>query len=67
MKTVMNNLAEWFDFKGNKTDLKTEIIAGLTTFATMAYMVAVVPGMLSTNETPIPRPLGRGGSFNQGS
>jgi len=52
MKTVINNLAEWFDFKENKTDLKTEIIAGLTTFATMAYMVAVVPGMLSKGGLP---------------
>lgn len=41
------NIARRFDFEGNKTDLKTEIIAGITTFATMAYMVAVVPGMLS--------------------
>jgi AGZA family xanthine/uracil permease-like MFS transporter len=42
-----NRLSRWFQFEGNKTDLKTEILAGLTTFATMAYMVAVVPGMLS--------------------
>jgi len=41
------SLAKWFRFEENKTDIKTEIIAGLTTFATMAYMVAVVPGMLS--------------------
>jgi len=46
------NLAKWFDFKENKTDVKTEIIAGLTTFATMAYMIAVVPGMLSKGGLP---------------
>ena len=46
------NLAKWFDFKENKTNVKTEIIAGLTTFATMAYMVAVVPGMLSKGGLP---------------
>ena len=46
------SIAKWFDFKGNKTNLKTEIIAGFTTFATMAYMVAVVPGMLSKGGIP---------------
>ena len=46
------SIATWFDFKGNKTDLKTEIIAGITTFTTMAYMVAVVPGMLSKAGLP---------------
>ncbi|MGF1726212.1 NCS2 family permease [Photobacterium nomapromontoriensis] len=46
------SIATWFDFKGNKTNLRTEIIAGLTTFATMAYMVAVVPNMLSKGGIP---------------
>lgn len=46
------SIAKWFDFKGNKTNLKTEIIAGFTTFATMVYMVAVVPGMLSKGGIP---------------
>ncbi|WP_019616882.1 NCS2 family permease [Psychromonas ossibalaenae] len=41
------SLAGWFDFKGNNTSLATEVIAGFTTFATMAYMIAVVPGILS--------------------
>ncbi|GAL03333.1 xanthine/uracil/thiamine/ascorbate permease family protein [Photobacterium aphoticum] len=46
------SLASWFDFKGNNTNLRTEVIAGLTTFATMAYMVAVVPNMLSKGGIP---------------
>jgi AGZA family xanthine/uracil permease-like MFS transporter len=46
------SLAKWFDFQGNKTNLKSEIIAGFTTFATMAYMVAVVPSMLSKGGLP---------------
>lgn len=46
------SIARWFDFKGNETNLKTEIIAGCTTFATMAYMVAVVPDMLSKGGLP---------------
>ncbi|MGF1734637.1 NCS2 family permease [Photobacterium satsumensis] len=56
METVADkpalSIAKWFDFKGNNTNLKTEIIAGLTTFATMAYMVAVVPGMMSKGGIP---------------
>ncbi|GHA40333.1 NCS2 family permease [Photobacterium aphoticum] len=46
------SLASWFDFKGNNTNLRIEVIAGLTTFATMAYMVAVVPNMLSKGGIP---------------
>lgn len=36
-----------FKLKENGTDVKTEIIAGLTTFMTMAYILAVNPGILS--------------------
>ncbi|MDD1782580.1 NCS2 family permease [Enterovibrio sp. ZSDZ35] len=46
------SIASWFDFKGNNTNLKTEVIAGLTTFATMAYMIAVVPNMMSKGGIP---------------
>lgn len=42
----MQKIKEYFEFDKNKTDFKTEMIAGFTTFATMAYIVAVVPGML---------------------
>lgn len=42
---------EWaesrFHLKENGTSLSTEIVAGLTTFATMAYVLAVVPGMMA--------------------
>ncbi len=41
-----------FGFEENGTNLKTEVIAGLTTFVTMAYLVAVVPGMLSSAGVP---------------
>ncbi|MFM2479440.1 NCS2 family permease [Celerinatantimonas sp. MCCC 1A17872] len=40
-------LARWFKFAENGTSMKREIIGGITTFATMAYIIAVVPGMLS--------------------
>lgn len=36
-----------------KTDLRTEAIAGLTTFLTMAYIVVVNPAILSTEGTGI--------------
>ena len=37
----------FFKFGERGTDLKTEIIAGLTTFLTMAYIVVVQPAVLS--------------------
>lgn len=36
-----------FKLKENKTDVKTEIAAGVTTFMTMAYILAVNPSILS--------------------
>jgi len=41
-------------FKLNEygTDVKTEILAGVSTFATMAYVLAVVPRMLSSAGAP---------------
>ena len=36
-----------FKLKENHTDVKTELAAGLTTFMTMAYILAVNPGILS--------------------
>ena len=40
-------LEKFFKLKENKTDVKTEIMAGLTTFMTMAYILAVNPNILS--------------------
>ena len=37
----------------NKSFLKTEVFAGLTTFLTMAYVVIVIPSVLSTSGTGI--------------
>ncbi len=39
--------AEWFDFAGRETNLKTEVLAGVTTFLTMVYIVIVNPSILS--------------------
>jgi len=37
---------KYFQLKANKTDFRTEVIAGLTTFLTMAYILAVNPVIL---------------------
>ena len=40
-------LEKFFKLKENKTTAKTEILAGITTFMTMAYILAVNPDILS--------------------
>lgn len=40
-------LEKFFKLKENKTTVKTEILAGITTFMTMAYILAVNPDILS--------------------
>lgn len=40
-------LEKFFKLKENHTNAKTEIIAGITTFMTMAYILAVNPNILS--------------------
>ncbi len=40
-------LARFFDFAGTSTNFRREMIAGLTTFATMSYIIFVNPAILS--------------------
>lgn len=40
-------LENYFNFKENKTNFKTEVLAGITTFMTMAYILIVNPSILS--------------------
>ncbi len=40
-------LEKLFKLKENNTDIKTEVMAGITTFMTMAYILAVNPNILS--------------------
>lgn len=40
-------LEKFFHLKDNNTDVKTELMAGFTTFMTMAYILAVNPSILS--------------------
>jgi AGZA family xanthine/uracil permease-like MFS transporter len=42
-------IERWFKLSENKTTLKTEILAGVTTFLTMAYIVFLQPAVLSTD------------------
>lgn len=42
-----------FKLKEHHTDVKTEILAGLTTFMTMAYVLAVQPGAIVGAEATI--------------
>lgn len=41
------SLEKVFHLKENHTDVKTEVLAGVTTFMTMAYILAVNPSILS--------------------
>ena len=50
-------LGRLFKLKRNRTSVRTEIVAGVTTFMTMAYILAVNPNILSDAGIP------RGGVF----
>lgn len=39
---------KFFKLRENKTTVRTEILAGLTTFLSMAYVLFVNPSMLAT-------------------
>lgn len=47
-------MGNFFGFTERGTNLRTEIIAGLTTFMTMAYIVFVNPAILGTEGTGLP-------------
>lgn len=44
---ILEQLEKKFQLRENKTNLKTEVFAGITTFMTMAYILAVNPLILS--------------------
>ncbi len=49
MESNKGVLEKWFHLKENHTDAKTEVIAGITTFMTMAYILAVNPNVLGAS------------------
>ena len=44
-------MSSFFRFSERRTNLRTEVIAGLTTFMTMAYIIFVNPSILATEGT----------------
>ncbi|TIC87010.1 NCS2 family permease [Crenobacter intestini] len=52
MNTLAHKLDTCFSLTAQHSSVRQELIAGLTTFTTMAYMVAVVPGMLAKAGLP---------------
>jgi AGZA family xanthine/uracil permease-like MFS transporter len=46
-------LTRYFDLKGHGTTVRTELLAGLTTFITMAYIVVVNPLILGDAGMPV--------------
>ena len=45
-------MADFFDLKNNGTDVKTEVLAGLTTFLSGMYVIVVNPAVLQTAGMP---------------
>jgi AGZA family xanthine/uracil permease-like MFS transporter len=45
-------MRRYFDFEANRTSYRSEILAGLTTFVTMAYIIVVNPAILETAGIP---------------
>jgi AGZA family xanthine/uracil permease-like MFS transporter len=45
-------MINYFDFPNNQTNLKTEIIAGITTFLATMYIIVVNPAILSNTGMP---------------
>jgi AGZA family xanthine/uracil permease-like MFS transporter len=53
MSSFIRRAEEYFDFASLQTDWRTEILAGLTTFMTMAYIVFVNPSILHETGMPL--------------
>src|ERR1041385_5190295 len=49
----MNALARFFKLDQHNTTLSREVIAGLTTFTTMSYIVVVNPAILANAGIPV--------------
>jgi len=49
----MNSVAKYFRFDELGTNFRTEIIAGLTTFVSMAYILFVNPTVLGAAEVAV--------------
>jgi AGZA family xanthine/uracil permease-like MFS transporter len=50
---MLDRIENYFEFTRLKTNWRTEILAGVTTFLTMAYIVLVNPAILSATGMPL--------------
>jgi len=50
---VSGALERFFKLKQNKTDIRTELLAGVTTFVTLAYVLFVYPNILKDAGMPV--------------
>jgi AGZA family xanthine/uracil permease-like MFS transporter len=50
--TIMDAIKRYFGFEDASTDLRTELLAGVTTFLTMAYIIFVNPAILGDAGMP---------------
>src|SRR6266550_3170897 len=50
---LRSRLERYFQFKSLKADWRTEILAGFTTFMTMAYIIFVNPSILHETGMPL--------------
>ena len=48
----MNALESYFEIKGSGSTVQREVLGGLTTFATMSYIIFVQPTVLSAAGMP---------------
>jgi AGZA family xanthine/uracil permease-like MFS transporter len=51
---MLTRLERYFEFSRLGTNWRTEVLAGVTTFLTMAYIVVVNPGILKQTGMPLP-------------
>lgn len=49
---MLDRIRSYFDFEALGTDFRHEIIAGITTFVSMSYIIAVNPAILKTAGIP---------------
>lgn len=50
---MLERLRAYFEFKAQGTTFRREIVAGVTTFVTMSYIIVVNPAILSTAGIPV--------------
>ncbi len=53
MPSLQTRLEDYFEFKQHQTTWRTETLAGLTTFVTMAYIIFVNPAILHETGMPL--------------